>query len=154
MKKIIVAIAIIISILLLTAESALGQSEMMRWRGSTGWGSRSHYGRLYDLQTIETISGKIVSIERMTPMSGMSYGIRLMVKTAKETIPIHLGPQWYVMNQNIQFKVNARVDVKGSRITFNGKPAIIAAEVKKRDKVLTLRDSNGSPLWSGCCRQR
>jgi hypothetical protein len=152
MKKIVVAIAIVTSVVLLTAEGALGQSDMMRWRHSAGWGSGSQYGRLYDLQTIETISGKIVSIERMTPMSGMSHGIRLMVKTAKETIPIHLGPQWYVTNQDIQLQVNDRVDIKGSRITFNGKPAIIAAEVKKGDKILTLRDSNGLPLWSNCCR--
>jgi hypothetical protein len=41
------------------------------------------------------------------------------------------------------------VDVKGSRITYNGKPAIIAAEVKKGDAVLKLRDENGFPAWSG-----
>lgn len=52
MKKIVTAIAIIISILLLTTEQALGRSEMMRWRGSEDWDSRSQYGRLYDLQTI------------------------------------------------------------------------------------------------------
>lgn len=33
--------------------------------------------------------------------------------------------------------------------TFNGKPSIIASEVKKGKDVLTLRDSKGVPLWSG-----
>lgn len=154
MKKIAAAIAIITSIFLLTADRALAQSEMMRWRHNAGWGSGSQYSRLYDPQTIETISGKIISIERITPMQGMSHGIRLMVKTAKETIPVHLGPEWYVTNQDMQLQINERVEIKGSRITFNGKPAIIATEVKKGDKILTLRDSNGLPLWSGCCRQR
>jgi hypothetical protein len=154
MKKIVASIAIITSILLLTADQALAQSEMMRWRHSGGWGSGSQYSRLYDPQTLETISGKIVSIERMTPMQRMSHGIRLMVKTAKETISVHLGPEWYVTNQDIQLQPNERVKIKGSRIIFNDKPAIIAAEVKKGDKILTLRDSDGLPLWSGCCRQR
>jgi len=30
-----------------------------------------------------------------------------------------------------------------------GQPAVIAAEVKKGDIVLKLRDDNGIPVWSG-----
>jgi hypothetical protein len=45
------------------------------------------------------------------------------------------------------------VEVKGSRVTFEGKPAIIAAEVKKGDEVLKLRDENGFPMWSGWRRR-
>jgi hypothetical protein len=40
-------------------------------------------------------------------------------------------------------------EVKGSRIIFEGKPAIIAAEVIKGDEVLTLRDASGFPAWNG-----
>jgi hypothetical protein len=36
---------------------------------------------------------------------------------------------------------------------FEGKPAIIAAEVKKDDEVLTLRDASGFPAWSGWRRR-
>jgi hypothetical protein len=42
-----------------------------------------------------------------------------------------------------------RVEVKGSRVTFAGNPAIIAAEVKKGDALLKLRDENGIPAWAG-----
>ena len=41
------------------------------------------------------------------------------------------------------------VEIKGSRVTFEGKPAIIAAEVKKGGETLTLRDDAGLPVWSG-----
>jgi hypothetical protein len=41
------------------------------------------------------------------------------------------------------------VEVTGSEITFQNKPAIIAAEVKKGDEVLRLRDSDGVPAWAG-----
>lgn len=37
---------------------------------------------------------------------------------------------------------------QGSRVTFQGKPAVIAAEVKKGDEVLKLRDETGLPAWS------
>jgi hypothetical protein len=32
---------------------------------------------------------------------------------------------------------------------LDGKPALIAAEVKKGDEVMKLRDANGVPAWSG-----
>jgi hypothetical protein len=46
-----------------------------------------------------------------------------------------------------------RRNMKGSRITFGVKPAIIAAEVKKGDEVLKLRDDSGFPVWSGWRRR-
>jgi len=45
--------------------------------------------------------------------------------------------------------MSRRAEVKGSRITYNGKPAIVAAEVKKGDTVLKLRDDNGIPVCAG-----
>ena len=38
-----------------------------------------------------------------------------------------------------------KVEVKGAKTTFAGKPVIIAAEVKKGDEVLKLRDDSGFP---------
>lgn len=46
-----------------------------------------------------------------------------------------------------------KVEVTGSRITFQDKPAIIAAEVKKGDEILKLRDGNGFPAWAGWRRR-
>ena len=37
-----------------------------------------------------------------------------------------------------------KVEVTGSRITYEGKPTIIAAEVKKGGQVLKLRDASRS----------
>jgi hypothetical protein len=125
----------------------------MKWRGSGGWGMGSNYNRMYDPKTVETISGEVVSVDIMTPAKGMSYGVHLMLRTDKDTVSIHLGPAWYIENQDITIAPKNRVEVKGSRITFEGKPAIIAAEVKKGDEVLKIRDENGFPFWSGWRRR-
>jgi len=79
----------------------------------------------------------------------MCYGVHLMVKTAKEILSVHLGPGWYIENQDTKIEPKDKVEVAGSRITLEGKPVIIAAEVKKGDEILKLRDENGFPLWSG-----
>jgi hypothetical protein len=39
--------------------------------------------------------------------------------------------------------------VKGSRITYEGRPAIIAAVVHKCEEMLVLRDADGTPMWAG-----
>jgi hypothetical protein len=126
----------------------------VQWRGGGGWGPGAHYGRLYDPKTVETIAGEVVSIGQMTPAKGMGQGIHLLLKTATETVSVHLGPAWYVEHQDTRIEPRDRIEVKGSRITFDGKPAIIAAEVHKGDETLVLRDENGGRLWAGSRRRR
>jgi hypothetical protein len=125
----------------------------MKWRGSGGWGPGGQYNRMYDPKTVETITGEVMSVDRITPMKGMSGGVHMNVKTDKETVSVHLGPSWYLENQDVKIDTKDRVEVKGARTTFTGKPAMIAAEVKKGDEILKLRDDSGFPVWSGWRRR-
>jgi hypothetical protein len=147
MKRIMAAIGVVAVLGGLVAGEAWAQKGM-RWRGSGGWASGSPYVRLYDPKTVETINGEIVSVDAMAPMKGMSPGLHLTVKTDKETLSVHLGPAWYVENQDVKLAPKDKVEIKGSRITFAGKPALVAAEVKKGDQTLMLRDGAGIPMWS------
>ena len=154
MKKIRVNFLFAALAMLLVAASSYAQPRPgMMWRGSGGWGPGSQYNRMYDPKTIETITGEVTKVDRITPAKGMSGGIHMLVKTDKETISVHLGPSWYLENQDVKIEPKNKVEVKGSRITFGGKPAIIAAEVKKGDEVLQLRDDAGFPVWSGWRRR-
>jgi hypothetical protein len=83
----------------------------------------------------------------------MSYGVHIQLKTEKETISVHLGPSWFIENQDMVIHPKDKVEIKGSRVIFDGKPAIIASEVKKNDHVLKLRDENGVPVWAGWRRR-
>jgi hypothetical protein len=121
----------------------------MKWRGSGGWGPGTSYGRMYDTKTVETVSGEVMKVDRITPMRGMSSGVHLLVKTDKGEVSVHLGPQWYLENQDIRIEPKDTVEIKGSRVTIQGQPALIAAEVKKGDQVLKLRDEAGIPMWAG-----
>ena len=125
----------------------------MMWRGSGGWGPGSQYNKMYDPKAVETISGEVTTVDRITPVKGMSGGVHMNVKTDKETISVQLGPSWYLENQDVKIAPKDKVEVKGARATFGGKPAMIAAEVKKGDEVLKLRDDSGFPVWSGWRRR-
>ena len=152
MKKLLVTIAGIVLFGFITGPATFAQQGDMR-KGGGGWGQRSSYGKMYNPKTVETIHGEVVSVDTMTPMRGMSHGVHAVIKTEKETISVHLGPDWYIDNQDGRIEPSDMIEVKGSRITFDGKPAIGAAEVKRGDEVLVLRDKNGVPVWSGW-RQR
>ena len=153
MKKNAGILTSVISILVLLFATESFAQRGMGWKGSGGWGMGAAYGKMYDPKTVETVSGEVISVDKITPVRGMSYGVHLTVKTDKETISVHMGPGWFIENQDIKIEPKDNVEVKGSRITFEGKPAIIAAEVTKGNEMLKLRDENGFPVWSGWRRR-
>jgi hypothetical protein len=125
----------------------------MMWKGGGGWGAGTPYAGMYNPMTLEDIAGEVISVDKIIPGKNMSYGVHLVLKTDAETISVHLGPVWYLENQELKIEVKDKVEIKGSRITFEGKPAIIAKEVVKGDEVLMLRDENGRAVWSGWRRR-
>jgi hypothetical protein len=106
-------------------------------------------GRLYDPKTVETVRGEVLAVERVSRGRGREYGVHLSLKTDKETIAVHVGPSWFLERQKFELKAHDQVEVTGSRVELGGKPVLIAAEVKRGDATLELRDQTGIPRWSG-----
>ena len=117
-------------------------------QGGPGPGGGAGYDRMYDPKTVETVSGEVVSVDKISDR-GMDYGVSLTLKTAKETILVYLGPGWFLDKQDLSFAPQDQVEITGSQITFQGRPAILAAQVKKGGKSLKLRDPAGIPAWAG-----
>jgi hypothetical protein len=115
-----------------------------------GQGGGVHFGTMWDAGSVSTVSGEVTAVEKYTPgRGGSSYGLRLTVKTDKETLPVILGPAVYIEQQHFAIAPKDTVEVKGSRLTIQGQPTVIAAEVKKGGQTLKLRDDKGVPLWLG-----
>ncbi len=111
-------------------------------KGEGMMGSRG--GRMYDPQTVETISGEVVRVDQM---AGMAAGVHLLLKTDKETVTVVVGPAAYLDQQKMKIAAGDKVEVRGSRVTRRQGPVIVAAELKKGGQVLKLRDDQGLPLW-------
>jgi hypothetical protein len=100
------------------------------------------------LKTVEILSGEVMAVEKFSPgRGGPAQGLRLRVKFAQETLPVVLGPIVYVEKQDVKIQAGDRVEVKGSRMTVRGQPLIVAAELRKGDQVLTMRNASGEALW-------
>jgi hypothetical protein len=136
--------------LVLAATAAWAQPGMGPGGGQgRGGGAGDPYSRMYNPKTVETLSGEVVSLEKFTNGRRMSYGVHFTLKTEKETIAVHLGPSWYMEKQAVTIAPGDKVEVTGSRVTYQGQPTIIAGQVKKDGKTLQLRDGNGVPAWAG-----
>jgi len=142
----IVGLVVIVSMFF---TSSLALAAWKGYRGSGGWGMGTSYQRMYNPASVETLTGTVEAVDKVMPMKGMYYGIHLLLKTDKETVSVHLGPGWYIERLDMKIEKGDKIQVKGSKVTMMGKPAIIASEVRKGDSVLMLRDENGIPLWSG-----
>jgi hypothetical protein len=146
-RKSIIRAMIAASLLLIVSPVFAGHWN--NWRGSGGWGEGSRYNRMYDPATVETVSGTVEAVAEVRPMKGMNTGVRVLLRTDKELVSVHLGPAWYIERLDAKIRKGDRIEVKGSRVIFAGKPAIIAAEVKKGSATLVLRNDAGVPAWAG-----
>ena len=137
---------VIVGCLVMLAASSWAQPG----KGQGGRGGGMHYGTMWDASSVTTVSGEVTVVEKYTPgRGGSSYGLHLTLKTDKETLPVILGPAWYIAPEHFAVAPKDRVEIKGSRMLIQGQPTIIAAEAKKGDKILKLRDDTGMPLWTG-----
>jgi sporulation protein YlmC with PRC-barrel domain len=114
-----------------------------------GWGVDTPYGRLYDPEKEETISGQVVSIETSAPMPGMAPGMQMLVQTEDgQSTRVQVGPAWYLERQDLDMQKNTHVQVTGARADIDGQPVLMAREVQFDGQVITLRDAQGMPMWS------
>jgi hypothetical protein len=117
--------------------------------GADGWDYRSLYQKMYDRENIVTLKGTVDAVEEVTPRKEMSPGIQVKVKTDEETLAVHLGPVWFIKGQAMKVEKGDPVEIKGSRVSFEGEAVVMAAEVRRGEEELILRDKNGFPLWPG-----
>lgn len=102
----------------------------------------------YDVKTETTLTGTIEDVQQQ-PCMGRRTGTHLMLKTQSETVEVCVGPPAYVQEKGFSFTKGEQVEVIGSRVKFNGKDVVVARQITKGNQVLTLRDAQGIPAWSG-----
>lgn len=135
MKRIIIAGAVFTFLLLLVSTNNFAQSA-------------HHGGYQYNTASVATVSGEITSIESVTRGWGGSTGTHLVLNTGSGALTVYAGPSWFLQDK-VQLVRGDRIEVTGSRINVDGKPGIVAKEIKKGASVVVLRNNDGTPLWAG-----
>ena len=103
--------------------------------------------RMYDPATETNLRGTVEAVTQQT--RGQMMGTHLTIKTADETREVMLGPANFITGKGFAFAKGDSIEVTGSRITMGAMEFVIAREVVKDGKTLTLRDKTGTPQWAG-----
>jgi len=110
-------------------------------------------GMMYNPATESTIKGTIENLDQgsqgMMMKMGMGMGTHLTVKTAEGDKQVMLGPSQFISDKGFAFAKGDQVEITGSKVTMGGNEYVVAREVLKDGKTLTLRDKTGKPEWSG-----
>lgn len=101
----------------------------------------------YDTATEVTLQGTIIKVETHKGRMGWN-GTHLVVSFDAQQLDVHVGPSNYLAQQAFSFAAGEQIQVTGSKVKFDGSDALIAREIRKGEQVLTLRNSQGIPVWS------
>ena len=110
-------------------------------------GPRAHKSRMYDPATETTLKGTIEAVTEQA--RGQMMGTHFTIKAGDETREVMLGPSKFITGKGFAFAKGDAVEVTGSKITMGAMEFVIAREVVKDGKTLTLRDKTGTPQWAG-----
>ena len=102
----------------------------------------------YDAQTLWTVWGEVISLDRVADGQYPYSDVHLLLKTAKGDLSVHLGPSWFVDRQTMRVVPLDVIEVTGSPVIYHGKVALIAAEIRKGSDRLQLRTTGGAPVWN------
>ena len=94
----------------------------------------------------------VVAEVKEVPVGNPLNGLHLMVRpeSAKgnsETTDVYLAPDDYLKEFDCHFAKGDRIQVKGSKVKFNGGTAVLAREVRLEATTVYLRDEHGAPYW-------
>lgn len=108
--------------------------------------------RMYDPATETTLKGTVEAVNQQT--RGQMMGTHITIKTVDETREVMLGPANFITGKGFAFAKGDSIEVTGSKITMGAMEFVIAREVVKDGKTLTLRDKTGTPQWAGSGMRR
>lgn len=117
--------------------------------GGDGTGkSGLDFNKAYDVNTVTTISGRVVSLPRIVEQEHTT----VEVNTGRETITLTLGPKSFWENQKIPLRLNDQISAKGSKAQGkDGKTYLITQKLTNQTNgsQLVLRNDKGASAWSG-----
>lgn len=101
----------------------------------------------YDPGSQTTLQGVIQEVkDYKCPVTG-TVGSHISVKGEQEITEVHLAPSKFLKEYEIVLKPGDEVKVVGVKITFEGKPAMLAKSVTVGRETFAFRNDKGKPLW-------
>jgi len=100
----------------------------------------------YDPTNEVKVKGTVDDV-RIVP--GALEGVHLVLKSANETILVHVAPEKFLKEMDTAFNQGDAVEVIGCKIKDpDGSDELLARQVTKGTDELQVRDKKGKPIWT------
>ena len=97
---------------------------------------------------IMVVVADVKDVPAGNPLSGMHLMVRPeSARANSETTDVYLAPDDYLKDFNTHFVKGDRLQVKGSKVKYNGGIVVLAREVRSEATTVYLRDEQGVPYW-------
>jgi hypothetical protein len=116
-----------------------------------GW----HHGGPMFTRIEARVTGTVEAVQNLTGRDGecccgADGGTHVTIKTAAESIEVHLGPAVWLREQGVTLTAGDVVDIVGWRVTMRGTPVLWAREITKGATTWTLRAGAERQGWGHC----
>lgn len=101
-------------------------------------------GALVNLQTLEGRIAEVVYLPGAAADSGM---VEIKVQSAGGATLVRLAPAGFLKRSGMLLQEGDTVTVKGFPVAGMEGDLVVAAEIRGRERQLTLRDARGLPVW-------
>ena len=107
----------------------------------------------YDIKTETTVKGTVQDVKAGSQVMGPGrrMGVQdrqLVLKTDTATLDVQLGPATFLAEKKLEIGKGDTIEVIGSTVTVGESQVLLAREIRKGDASWTIRDANGTPLWT------
>lgn len=121
-------------------------------RVNTSWSSPSPAARVAVKGTVEKVlrhacSPALLPSEKRNIHSLHCTTTDVVLSTKDGFVNVRLGPTKFIRDHHFFFVKGDQLQVIGFRAAGHGRVTVVSEEVVKSKRALTLRDSNGRPLW-------
>lgn len=110
--------------------------------------AQSGAGQYYNSTRETTARGTVEKVTNVTSAQGW-YGVHLTLKSQDRSYDVRLGPSDFIAESGFTFAPGDRIEVWGAQAAAQSDNILVARAVEKNGQTLTLRDSDGFPMWDG-----
>jgi len=96
---------------------------------------------------VQTVEGKIAEVVYLPGATTDSGMVELRLQSGGQTNLIRLAPSGFLKQGGLVLREGDTVTVKGFAVAGMEGDLVVATEVHKGDKSLSLRDTRGQPAW-------
>jgi len=99
------------------------------------------------MANVQTLEGKIAEVIYLPGPMADSGMVELRLQSGGQTNRIRLAPSGFLRQGGLVLKEGDAVLVKGFAVAGMEGDLVVATEIRKGDRALSLRDTRGQPAW-------